>query len=62
MFIFILYSYLSLLSILCFALKDIYSEKATKFGKISSLVLTLLTNVKIKKDIFVAFSENLNFN
>ena len=43
--------------------KFIYSEKATTFEEISLLVLTLLSDVKTKRDIFldyVAFSENLN--
>ena len=40
--------------------KFIYSEKATKFCKISTLLLTVCTVVKSKVDIsqnFVAFSE-----
>ena len=46
-------------------LKFIYSEKATKFCKISTLLLTVCTVVKSKVEIsqnFVAFSENMNFN
>ena len=41
-----------------------FSEKATKFDKISILVLTFLCNVKNKMEIlsnFVAFSEYVNF-
>ena len=43
-----------------------YCEKASKFGEISHLVLELLSNVKSKQigllfQIFVAFSEYLNF-
>ena len=45
-------------------LKFIYSEKATKFRKISTLLLTGTTQDKSKVEIspnFVAFSENMNF-
>ena len=45
--------------------KFIYSEKATKFCKISTLDLTVLHTVKSKVEIlqnFVAFSEHMNFN
>ena len=44
--------------------KFIYSEKATKFCKISTLLLTVCTAVKSKGKIsqnFVAFSEYMNF-
>ena len=44
--------------------KLIYSEKATKFCKIFSLLLTVFTVVKSKGKIsqnFVAFAENMNF-
>ena len=43
----------------------IYSEKATKFCKISTLLLTGTTKDKSKLEIsqnFVAFSEYMNFN
>ena len=46
-------------------LKLIYSEKATKFFKISTLLLTVCTVVKSKAEIlqhFVTFSEYMNFN
>ena len=45
--------------------KFIYSEKATKFCKISTLLLTTVHTVKSKVEIsenFVAFSEYMNFN
>ena len=45
-------------------LKFIYSQKATKFFKISPLLLTALHTVKIKGKIsqnFVAFSEYMHF-
>ena len=45
-------------------IKLIYSEKATKFCKISTLYLTVCTVVKFKVEIsqnFVAFSEYMNF-
>ena len=45
-------------------LKFRYGEKAKKIEKISHLVLTLLSNVKIRWDIFsnfVVFSQYLNF-
>ena len=45
--------------------KFIYSEKATKFCKISSLLLSYVVPVKSKLAIlqnFVAFSEYMNFN
>ena len=47
------------------SLKFIYSEKATKFCKISTLLLSYVVPVKSKVDIsqnFVAFSEYMNFN
>ena len=47
---------------LCF-LKFIYSEKASKFGEIFPLLLTVCTVVKSKGKIsrnFVDFSENMN--
>ena len=46
-------------------LKFIYSEKATTFCKISTLLLTVCTVVKNKAELsqnFVAFSEYINFN
>ena len=46
-------------------LKFIYSEKATKFSDISTLLLTCTTQDKSKVEIsqnFVAFSEYMNFN
>ena len=47
-----------------FSLKFIYSEKATKFCKISNLLLSVCTvdesKVKILQN-FVAFSEYMNF-
>ena len=45
-------------------IKFIYSEKATKFCKISTLLLIVCTVVKSKVEIsqnFVAFSEYMNF-
>ena len=42
-----------------------FSEKATKFDKISLLVLTLLSNLKNRIEIsshFVAFSDYMNFS
>ena len=45
--------------------KFIYSEKATKFCKISTLLLTVCTVVKSKVKLsqnFVAFSKYINFN
>ena len=48
-----------------FRLKFMYSEKATKFCEIFSLLLTVCTVVKSKGKIsqnFVAFSEYMNFN
>ena len=45
-------------------MKFIYSEKATKFCKISSLLLSVYTVDKSKVDIspnFVAFWEYMNF-
>ena len=44
--------------------KFIYSEKATKFYEISTLLLTTVHTVKCKVEIsqnFVAFSEYMNF-
>ena len=46
-------------------LKFVYSEKATKFGEISTLLLSTAHSYKNKVDIsqyFVAFSEYMNFN
>ena len=46
-------------------IKFIYSEKATKFCEISTLLLTVCTVVKSKVEIsqnVVAFSEYMNFN
>ena len=46
------------------SVKFIYSKKATKFGEISTLLLTVCTVVKSKVKIspnFVAFSEYMNF-
>ena len=46
-------------------LKLIYSEKATKFCEISTLLLTTVHTVKRKLEIlqnFLAFSEYINFN
>ena len=46
------------------ALKFIYSEKATKFSKISILLLSYVVPIKSKVKIskkFVAFSEYMNF-
>ena len=46
-------------------LKFIYSEKATKFCEISTLLLSYLVPVKSKVEIlqnFEAFSEYMNFN
>ena len=45
-------------------LKFIYSEKATKFCEISTLLLSYVVPVKSKEEIsqnFVAFSEYMNF-
>ena len=45
--------------------KFIYSEKATKFCKISTLLLSIVHTDKCKVEIsqnFVAFSEYVNFN
>ena len=45
--------------------KFIYSEKATKFCKISTLLPTTVHTVKSKVEILqniVAFSEYMNFN
>ena len=45
-------------------IKFIYSEKATQFCEISTLLLTVCTVVKSKVEIsqnFVAFSEYMNF-
>ena len=45
-------------------IKFIYSEKATKFCKIYTLLLSYVVPVKRKVDIsqnFVAFSEYMNF-
>ena len=46
-------------------LKFIYSEKATKFYEIFTLLLTYAVQIKGKVKIlqtFVAFSEYVNFN
>ena len=46
-------------------IKFMYSEKATKFCAISTILLTVLQTVKSKVEIsqnFVAFSEYVNFN
>ena len=46
-------------------LKFIYSEKATKFCKISTVDLFYVVTVKSMVEIlqkFVAFPENMNFN
>ena len=46
-------------------LKSMYSEKATKFCEISTLLLSYLAPVKRKVELsqnFVAFSEYMNFN
>ena len=46
-------------------LKFIYSEKATQFSEISTLLLSYVVPVKSKLKIsqnFVAFSEYMNFN
>ena len=46
-------------------LKFIYSEKATIFCEISTLLLSYVVPVKSKVEIsenFVAFSEYMNFN
>ena len=48
-----------------FLLKFVYSEKATKFCEISTLILSYVVPVKSKVEIsqnFVAFSEYMNFN
>ena len=47
------------------ALKFKYSEKATNFFEISTLLLTAVHTIKSKVEIsqnFVAFSEYINFN
>ena len=49
----------------CLILKFIYSEKATKFCEISTLLLSYVVPVKSNVEIlqnFVAFSEYINFN
>ena len=46
-------------------IKFIYSEKATKFCEISTLLFSYVVPVKSKVEIsqnFVAFSEYMNFN
>ena len=48
----------------CFSVKFIYSEKATKFCEIFTLLLSYVVQVKSKVKIsqnFVAFSEYMNF-
>ena len=50
---------------ICWPLKFIYSEKATKFCKISTVDLSYVVSVKSTVEIsqnFVAFSEYMNFN
>ena len=47
-----------------FTVKFIYSEKATKFCEISTLLLSYVAPIKSKVEIsqnFVAFSEYVNF-
>ena len=47
-----------------FVIKFIYFEKATKFCKISTLLLSYVVPVKSKVEMlqnFVAFSEYMNF-
>ena len=59
------YVFSSLLRVQQFLLKFIYSEKATKFCEIFTLLLTVCTVVKNKAKIsqsFVAFSKYMNFN
>ena len=54
----------SICMIWVFPIKFMYSEKATKFCKIFTLLLTVCTVVKNKMKIsqnFVAFSEYMNF-
>ena len=54
---------MNLLQMSCMV-KFIYFEKATKFFKISTLLMTVCTVVKSKVKIsqnFVAFSEYMNF-
>ena len=49
----------------CICLKFIYSEKFTKFCKISTLLLSYVVLVKSKVEIlqnFMAFSKYMNFN
>ena len=56
---------ISYLNILKRKLKFIYSEKATTFCEISTLLLSVCTVDKSKVEIlpnFVAFSEYTNFN
>jgi hypothetical protein len=51
--------------LICDEIKFIYSEKATKFCEIFTLLLTVCNVVKNKVKIsqnFVAFSEYINFN
>ena len=48
-----------------FVVKFVYSEKATKFWEISTLLLSTVHTDKSKVEIlpnFVAFSEYMNFN
>ena len=48
----------------CYIIKFIYSEKATKFCEVSTLLLSYVVPVKSKVEIsqnFVAFSEYMNF-
>jgi hypothetical protein len=57
-------SYLACLTIDYAPVKIIYSEKATKFCEISTLLLSYLVPVKSKVEIlqnFEAFSEYMNF-
>ena len=62
------YLFISLIEIienfLICSIKFIYSEKATKFCEISTLLLSYVVPVKSKVEIsqnFVAFSEYMNF-
>jgi hypothetical protein len=48
-----------------FLIKFVFSKKATKFRKISTLLLTTVQTVKSKVEILqniMAFSEYMNFN
>ena len=48
-------------NIMIFQIKLIYSEKATNFFEISTLLLTGTSKVEISQN-FVTFSEYMNFN